>query len=273
MKKLLIILSAIILLAVLIGCSEKDDNITDIQTQGYKLDQFINQAIVTDSLDAAAPDTLDFRGLFAYEIVSGEDGFSPRMSSYAGYDLNWETFKNGYLVPSENNRTWFADTSLPGAFRVRNTGYFRMYRKIDVIAPDNSTKMIELKGLALYTINNWDGNPEEAIKLSDLVQGIASYDSVCIVCSDDFGLGRYYTQAAIDDGYYLLTTERTIFPTVSLPSNMQKLKKVSYLKVYGTEAAQSFTFELTPTADADMIFTVPENLTGYSLTTIPGYSE
>lgn len=275
MKKLLYLLPALCLLLSMTACSE-NDNPTDVppdttHVYGYQLEQFIDQATVTDSVDATAADSLDFRGLFAYEIVSGTDGFSPRQSSFAGYDLNWDTFRSGYLVPSDQGRTWFADPNLPSAFRVKHAGYFRMYRKIEVIAADNSSQMIELRGLPIHQVTNWDGNPEDAIKLSDLLQGIASYDSVSIVCFDDYGLGRYYQPAAINDGYYLLSSERTIFPTAALPSNMKKMKKVAYLHVYGAATGQVHAFDLAPNTAADIIFTVPADLSGYTATELTNY--
>lgn len=270
-KQLLMLLGVMCLLLLSFGCSEKDDNPTNVQVQGYKLDQFIINSTVIDSLDPAQPDSLEFRDLYAYEIVSGEDGFSPRMSSYAGYDLPWQSFKAGYLIPTDDFRTWFADPSLPGAFKVKNTGLFRLYRKIDVIAPDNSSKLVELKGLTIHTITNWDNEQEPAVKLSDLLTGFTEYDSVSIVCFDDWGMGMYYSPEAINDGYYLLETERTIFPNVTVPSNMRKMKKVSYLQVYGTESAQNHVFELAPDTSADLIFTVPDDLSGFELTTIPDY--
>jgi hypothetical protein len=273
MKQLLYICFTSIIILAVFGCSEKDNNPTDVQVYGYKLEQFINQSLVADLVDAEVADTSEFRGLFAYEIVSTEDGFSPRMSSYAGYDLPWETFKEGYLVPSDNNKTWFADVNLPGAFRVRNAGIFRLYRKIDVVAPDNSSKLVELGGLPVYTVDNWDGNPEEAIKLSDLIQGYAAYDSISIVCYDDYGIGKYYQPEAVEDGYYLLTTERTIFPTASLPTNQKKMKKVSYIQVFGSTSEQSHEFDLTPSDFANLIFTVPADLSGYAETPLPDYPE
>jgi hypothetical protein len=273
MKKISLLLIAIIILFALTACSEKDDNPTDVQVQGIRLEHFVSKALVADSVDATVADSTDLRGLFAYEIVSGEDGFSPRQSSYAGYDINWNTFKQGFLVPDDNNKTWFSNPNLPGAFKVRQAKYFRLYRKIDVIPSGFPPTLVELKGLQIHTISNWDGNPEPAIKLSDLLQGIASYDSVCIVCYDDYGLGKYYHPDAINDGYYLLETERTIFPTAGIPNNMKKMKKVDRIMVYGPTSSQVHDFALAPVESADMIFTVPSDLTGFSTEVLPDYPQ
>ena len=271
MRRLLLIFVVIAMLAFLVGCSEKDDNNpTDVHVWAYSLDQFIDKGLVIDSLDATAPDSSEFRDLYNYEIVSGTDGFSPRQSSNAGYDINWETFKQGYFVPSNGNRTWFPDGLLPGAFKVSDTGYFRLYRKIDVIAGTKGTQSVELRGLPIYPITNWDEVTEDAIKLSDLIQGIAAYDSVKIVCYDDYGIDKYYHADDINDGYYLLNTERTIFPTATLLNNMKKMKKVAYIDVIGATTAQNYDFELAPQDAADMVFTVPASLDGHETTDLNG---
>lgn len=266
MKRIAFILFASLLL-LFVACSEKDDNPTDVNVYGYSLDQFITKSVVANSVDSAA-DTLELRQLFNYEIVSGdEDAWSPRQSVNAGYDLNWESFRLGYLVPTDNNRVWFQDPMLPSAFKVRNTATFRLYRTIRVNS-GRGTKEIELRGLDVQQVNNWDGTPEAAIKLSDLMQGIAAYDSVSIVCYDGYGEGKYYQSAAIQDGYYLLDSERTIFPTASLPNNQKKMKKVAYLEVFGG-SAQEHNFPLAPISTADLTFQKPASLTGYTSTILP----
>lgn len=272
MKQLSLLLLVLSILFVFTACSEKDDNPTGVQVHGIKLDQFINLALVADSVDATVADTTDLRGLFAYEIVSGEDGFSPRQSSYAGYDLAWNSFKQGFLVTSDNKRTWFSDPNLPGAFKVRQAKYFRMYRKIDVIPSGFPPTLVELRGLQIHTITNWDGNPEPAIKLSDLLQGITSYDSISIICFDDYGTGKYYHPDAVNDGYYLLETERTIFPTAAIASNMKKMKKVDRILVYGP-SSQTHDFTLAPVEAVDMIFTVPDDLSGFTTEVLPDYPQ
>ena len=269
MKQLLIL--AVIAMLVLSACSEKDNKPTDVNIYGYSLDQFIDRSQLTTIVDSTAPDSADFRPLFAYEIVSGVDGFSPRNSSYAGYDLNWSSFKAGYIVPSDGNRTYFADPNLPGAFKVRDTGLFRLYRKIDVYTGSRAKTMVELGGLTIYQITNWDNETENAIKLSDLVQGIASYDSIRIVCYDGYGEDKYYHQDAIDDGYYLLDTERTIFPTASLPNNQKKMKKVAFIDVIGAVVSVPHDFALTPNTAADLVVNVPTDFSSYVQTALENY--
>lgn len=251
------------LLLALAACSE-NDNPTGDPILGYKLDQFISADSVQNAVDPGAEEPADLRSLFACEIVSGEDGFSPRASSYAGYDLPWETFAAGYLVPSDSYRTWFPDAGLPGAFKVRDTGLFRLYRKVDVNCGTGS-KLVELRGLSLYPTENWNGAEEDAIRLADLLQGIAAYDSVRFEAAD--GYAKTYVPSQINEGYYLLDSEVTTFPALNddLPGSVKKFKKLASLQVYGA-SEQVFSFDLAPLEEADFVFTVPSDLGAYEST-------
>ncbi len=264
MKKLTWLGLALLLFLTLTACSEKDP--TDNPILGYLLDQFINADTVRVHVDPAADDTDDFRSLFAYEIVSGEDGFSPRQSVNAGYDIPWDKFSAGYLVPSDDMRTWFPNTDLPGAFRVRDTGLFRLYRKVDVDNGLRGSQTVELRGLSLYPTENWSGNTEDAVKLSDLVQGIAAYDSLGLIAAD--GYTKYYQPDQVNDGYYLLASEVTTFPTfnATMPGSLKKFKKLATVQVYGATSAQAWDFELAPLETADLTFTVPASFEGYEST-------
>lgn len=264
MKKLIYLLVILLLLAFT-ACSEKD-NPSEVKILGYKLDQFINPDTVRIHIDPQAEADLEYRSLFAYEIVSSTDGFSPRQSAYAGYDLPWKTFSQGYYVPNDDHRTWFPGMGLPSAFKVRNAGLFRLYRKVDVDAGNRGSKLIELRGLSTYTVDNWSGTAEDAIKLSDLLQGIAAYDSVAFVAVD--GYSKNYQPEHINDGYYLLNSEVTTFPNFNstLPGNMKKFKKLAKINVYGATSAQNFDFALAPQEKADLTFTIPSDLSGFEST-------
>ncbi len=270
MKKLLYVL--FILVAIMLSsCSEKDDNTpTDLNIYGYKLDQFISQAAVHDLITTDAEDLTDYRSLFAYEIVSAdEDAWSPRQSTNAGYDLSWESFKEGYYVPSDNKKTWFADASLPGAFKVRNTGTFRLYRKVDIVT-GRSTKLAELNKLTKHNMTNWLSASEDAIKLSDLLEGITTYTAVKIVAGD--GTAVDYTPAQIEDGYYFLTTETTTFPSFngSMTGLQKKLKRIARLEVTTTET-QAHSFPYADEATVNISFTVPTDLSGLNSTVMTDY--
>ncbi len=271
MKQRMMFLCTVVLLLISIAaCSEKDNKPTDVNIEGYQLSQFISQNTIRDYIDPTAADSIDYRNLFAYEIIAS-DGFSPRNSSFAGYDINWDTFKLGYLVPSDNFRTWFENPSLPGAFRVRNTTKVNLYRKIDVMSNNTLLSMMELKGLEVHQVANWDSEMEEAIKLSDLLLTYAPYDSCMIVCHDGYGTGKYYQPEAIHDGYYLLDSERTIFPTASIPNNMKKMKQVLYIEVFGANGGGETEMVLAPRENADLEIVLPTDLTPFTPTVLSGY--
>lgn len=268
MKKLTYLTLVLVLLLGLFACTEKDPP-TGEDVLGYSLDQFIPADSVRLAVDPGADIDEDFRTLFAYEIVSGADGYSPRESVNAGYDLPWETFALGYLVPSDDHRTWFTATTLPGAFKVRDTGMFRLYRKVDVSTGISGSKMVELGALTKHQVANWNSENEDAIKLSDLLQGIATYDSLTMFAAD--GYSKTYVQDLISDGYYFLDSEVTTFPTYNseLPGSVKKFKKLAKIEVYGSATPQNYTFDLTPNDKADLIFNVPADLTGYTSTVMP----
>ncbi len=270
MKRFSVLLLALLTLFIF-ACSEKDDNPTDTNIYGYKLDQFIPNATLRDLVDPTASDTLNFRELFAYEIVAS-DSFSPRASTNAGYDLTWNFFKEGYLVPSDNNRTWFApELGLPSAFKVRNTSLFNLYRKVDV-SSGGANKTVELKGLTMHTIPNWSSVNEEAIKLSDLIQGISLSDSssIRLIAVDDYY--KDYTPQQIAEGYYLLDSEVTTFPALndSLTNSQKKFKKLA--KVELTNAGlQDYNFPLTAQNKKDIAIPVPASFNGYEATIMTDY--
>ncbi|PKN73850.1 MAG: hypothetical protein CVU50_01295 [Candidatus Cloacimonetes bacterium HGW-Cloacimonetes-3] len=273
MKKLLYVLF-ILVAVVLSSCSEKDNNTnnnpTDLNIYGYKLDQFISQAAVHDLITSDAEDVTDYRSLFAYEIVSAdEDAWSPRQSVNAGYDLSWESFKDGFFIPSDNKKTWFADASLPGAFKVRNTGTFRLYRKVDIVA-GGSTKLAELHSLPKHNMTNWASYAEDAIKLSDLLQGITNYTSVKLVAGDGYAVD--YTPEQIQDAYYFLNTETTTFPSFngSMTGSQKKFKRLARLEITTLEV-QSHNFTVADHATVNITFPVPTDLSSYTRTVMTDY--
>ncbi len=271
MKKLTYALLLLIVMFTF-SCSKDDDNDTptDVNIYGYKLDQFVPQNTVHDLITTDAEDLTDYRSLFAYEIVSAdEDEWSPRLSVNAGYDLGWNAFKEGFYVPSDNKKTWFADTSLPSAFKVRNTGKFNLYRKVDVVTT-RSTKMVELKGLTTTDMTNWSSVSEAAVKLSDLLEGIGSYTSVKLVAGDDYSVT--YTPEQIQDGYYFLSSEVTTFPSfnATMSGSQKKFKRLARIEVT-TADEQVHTFANAPHDKVSISFSVPADLAGYTSTVMTNY--
>ncbi|MDD2542808.1 MAG: hypothetical protein PHC57_00055 [Candidatus Cloacimonetes bacterium] len=267
MKKLLVSLLAVLMLLAISACSEKD-NSTEATIEGYLLEQFVGQDAVTQITDPSADAEDDFRSLYGYEIVAS-DGFSPRNSSNAGWDLAWTKLKTGYIVPSDNNRTWFNDSETPGAFRVKDATNIRLYRKVDVEDSLGAGYYVELQGMTIHQIENWDGEQEPAIKLSDLLAQFDSFTGASFYAYDDYS--KDYTPEQISDGYYLLNSEVTTFPTLNddLAGGLKKFKKLARISVAGV--CTSTNYINSDAATTDLNITLPTNYSAYEATELIDY--
>jgi len=105
------------------------------------LSHFIDKAL-TDLHSGNA--THETRSLFTYHIV-GSDGFSPRNSRLD--DLMWDVFRYGYIIPSEDFRSYFHrfdDNSANNyenkedgkrGYLVRNVGTIQLFRSMIIENP------------------------------------------------------------------------------------------------------------------------------------------
>ena len=133
----------------------------------------------------------------------------------------------GHILTS-NRRVVFPDQSidLPGAYNVKDVRRIRVHRKIDVVAIDTSD-FIETCQLTAVSVTNWDDQPEDAIALKDLVTPLVvnpenyNYD---VVSLDGYAPDGVLTWAQFQTGYWLLTSERTIFTDPDLASGKYRLK-------------------------------------------------
>lgn len=266
MNKLIQLCLTLLLLLGLYACSENDGP-TDNPVLGYSLDQFISADSVRALLTSAADDTLDYRSLFSYEIVCSNDGYSPRQGQSGGYDLTWDIFRAGYFVPSDEHSTWFpANSGLGGAFMVENADLLRLYRKVRVIdAVTDGVNDIELRGLDLVEVENWNGQQEWAIRLSDFAAGYTVYDSLRFTAPD--GYAKTYTPTLVADGYYLLNSEVTTFPSFnsSLPGSQKKFKKLATVEIFGPETGPPYKV-LAPQEKLSISFPIPADLSSFQST-------
>lgn len=263
MKKLTYLIFIALLLFGLFACSE-DDKPTDARILGYSLDQFIDANAVRAKITSDPEDTEDYRALFNYELVAS-DGFTPRQGQTGGYDLPWSILQQGYYVPSDNHSTWFPNLNLGGAFKVKNAESIRLYRKV-VVSCGASSADCELRGLTVEEVENWGGEMEPAIRLNQFVSAVASYDSVRFTAPD--GYVKYYKPEHIQDGYYLLNSEVTTFPSLnsSMPGSLKKFKKLASVDVMGAAADPTLTFALSPQDKTDLSFPIPTDLSGFQST-------
>ncbi|MDD2423922.1 MAG: hypothetical protein PHT37_07440 [Candidatus Cloacimonetes bacterium] len=273
MKKYLVMLVALAMMLSFTACSDKDKT-TDIDILGYSLDQFVTIAAAAAITNPTDTENTDYRSLYAYEIV-GSDGWSPRSSVNAGYDLLWNTFKTGYLVPSDNRRTWFDSETMPSAFRVKNAAQVRLYRQIGVSGTAEEFVPQELGALTTHTVTNWNGEEEAAIKLSDLLQGYEGYSTVTLSAAD--GYSKTFPADMIADGYYLLTSERTTFPSFNdnpdIGNSLKKFKLVATMQVNVDAPLKNNIgpHGNAPIDKADLVITFPEHFDSYQSTVLTDY--
>ncbi|HCX59630.1 MAG TPA: hypothetical protein DG355_03105, partial [Candidatus Cloacimonas sp.] len=117
--------------------------------------------------------------------------------------------------------------------------------------------------LPIHSIANWDGANEDAIKLSDLLTDHSGYDNITLMASD--GYSKDYNTEQIADGYYLLESERTTFPTFNeeMNNSMKRFKYIDRIVVnmdFGTDIP---LYENADAEDADISFTFPELYDGF----------
>lgn len=267
MNKYLFVLLAIALLFAVSACSEKD-NILEPEILGYLLEQFVDAQAIHQITDPTDEDSLDFRSLYNYEIVATDD-YSPRSRlETAGYDLDWAVLKTGYMVPSDQFRTRFLDSNIPGAFYVKNANRIRVYRRIVVEDSLGNGHYKELRALPVHSVENWDGVQEEAIKLSDLISDHSGFSSIMLVAADGFARG--YSPEQIADGYYLLNSERTTFPSFNaeMSNSLKRFKYVDKIQLniaFGAALPQYLNADNT---NADLSITLPELYDAYESTVL-----
>ncbi len=243
-------LLSVLCLAFMLGCS-KDNNPADSSEPGalwihmdgdsievlfseppkidvdgeeaIQLNEFIDTTLIPMFDDG---DTLwDARSLYGYQVM-GEDGFSA--SGSRGYlDNRWEAMALGHIVLS-TGRAIFPDEliDLAGAYNVSDVASIYIHRKFDVNTPD-TLSFVEFKDVASVEVTNHDGEPEDALPLKDFVEPLVSNPGdyqYNIWSLDDFGPDEEMTWGEFQTGYWLMTSQRTIFTDTSLTGGSYKLK-------------------------------------------------
>ena len=206
-----------------------------LMVTGYSLDQFVNMDSVNAYIDE---DDFDGRKLFAIEIVSSdEDGnWTPRDNGY--YDLSWDDYITGYLLPSEKGRIFFEDESIPSGHNVKWAYYLRLYRKIDVVIDANVT-LFETGAFETEDIYHQagDGNfyTDPGFPLSNLVSNYVTddpdnyeYQLINLEESDDTII---VTWDDIELGYWLTTQDKAVFLNDDGTEFLSSFKKLSSINL------------------------------------------
>jgi len=188
------------------------------------LSEFIDTSIIPMFEDKGGK-LYDARILYAYEIM-GEDGFSP--SGTRGYPDNvWEHLSLGYILTSAQ-RVVFPDDKidLPGGYNVKDAARIYVHRKFDVKAVD-TIDFRECRDMVTVQVTNPDGDPEQAIALKDLIlplvaePGSHAYNLRTL---DDFGPSTDLTWEEFQTGYWLLSSQKTMFTAPGLTGGKYRLK-------------------------------------------------
>jgi hypothetical protein len=166
----------------------------------------------------------DARPLYSYQIV-GDDGFCASNKGYCNNIL--EHLQLGYVLTSDR-KVIFPDEQidLPGAYNIKSASHIYIHRKFDLDFTD-STLFVELKNVTPVQVTNSNGDLEDAIQLRDIViyaiggDGGYNYN---IRSLDDFGPTEDMTWEQFQTGYWLLTSQKTMFTDTSLAGGSYKLK-------------------------------------------------
>lgn len=270
MKK--IMLSGLIVLFVLLffnACSEddKDDNGTEPQiSYAYSLDQFVPVDAVSDLIVHTDEDSIECRDLFFF-LPLADDGFSPRSHDYD--DLDWTDWIQGFYIPDWDNRIFFSqyDSQGIGAYNVKDMESVCVFRGVKSIINDTLSVVFEFNAMTTEQVENYDGIMEDAIPLASFIPPhVTLMDSVAFTAADISGYTKMYYPEEIEAGYWLVDSQKTIFPDLNLPNSKKKFKFLKSLQFYGEfqEIGEYDNVNLAAEADADWSFTIPEDLSPYT---------
>jgi hypothetical protein len=195
------------------------------------LSKFVDTTLVPKFKDKGG--TLhDARVLYGYEIVA-DDGYSP--SSVKGYPDNiWEHLTLGHILTATRRVVFpYDQIDLPSAYNVKEARSIFLHRKFDIETPDTAV-FIELKDIAAVQVKNPDSVLEDAIPLKDFVLLLVSNPddySYNIVSLDNFGPETDMTWTQFQTGYWLLTSQKTMFTNTALVGGRYKLKMLNRILV------------------------------------------
>ncbi len=219
----------------LVNYTSEQVDFNGLMVTGYSLEQFVEMDSVNTYIDE---DDFDGRKLFAIEIVSSdEDGnWTPRDNGY--YDLSWDDFLTGYVLPSEKGRSYFPDDNIITGYDVKWCYYLRLYRKIDVVLDANIT-IFEPGSFETEDIYHQAGNgsfyTDPGFPLSNLVSNFVTgdpdnyeYQLVNFEESDDTDI---VTLDDIEKGYWLTTQNKAVFLNDDGTEFLSSFKKLSSINL------------------------------------------
>jgi len=171
------------------------------------------------------------RRLYSYQIV-GDDGFSASVKNYA--NNIWEHLLLGHIL-TETRQTVFPDDKidLAGAYNVKSARHIYIHRKFDVVTPDTTT-FVELRTASQQAVTNLEGQNEKALALTDFILPFVTAPEnqhYNLRTLDDFGPSADLNWDKFQTGFWLLTSEKTMFTDPTLTGGSYKLKVLEKILV------------------------------------------
>lgn len=198
--------------------------------EAIQLSSFIDTTLIHPFRDKNG-NPYEARKLYSYQIA-GDDGFS---ASVKGYSNNtWEHLTLGHILTSTSQVVFPDDKiDLAGAYNVKSSRHIYIHRKFDVITPDTTT-FVELRKLTPTSVTNLNGQMENALLLQDFITALVAMpenQQYNLRTLDDFGPSTDLTWTQFQTGYWLLTSETTMFTDPALNSGKYKLKVLEKILV------------------------------------------
>ncbi|MCF7911520.1 MAG: hypothetical protein K9M99_03250 [Candidatus Cloacimonetes bacterium] len=266
MKKIILLGLLVAFILLFTACSEDDNNDNLVEPEiiyAYSLDQFVPAEIFADQIIHDDDDDYDWRNLFYFWSVA-DDGYSPRPAGYD--DLNWNDMAQGVYIPLDKNRIRFPqyDSLGVGAYNVKWINTVHVYRGVRTNINDTLSVVFEFNGMDVVQVENYDGGMENAIPLADFIpEHVTVLDSVTFTAID--GYQQTYYPEEIEAGYWLIDSQKTIFPGLDLPGSKKKFKFLQSTQIFGAyeEIEEYINPAMADENSADWSFSFPEDLTGY----------
>lgn len=198
--------------------------------EAIQLSSFVDTTLIAPFWDKNG-NPFEARKLYSYQIA-GDDGFS---ASVKGYLNNiWEHLTLGHILTATRQVVFPDDKiDLAGAYNVKTAHHIYIHRKFDVTTPDTTT-FIELRTLTPVSVINLDGQNEDALPLNDFIPTLVATpenQQYNLRTLDDFGPSTDLTWDQFQTGYWLLTSEKTMFTDPALNTSKYKLKVLEKILV------------------------------------------
>jgi len=198
--------------------------------EAIQLSSFVDTTLIAPFRDKNG-NPFEARKLYSYQIA-GDDGFS---ASAKGYSNNtWEHLTLGHILTATRQVVFPDDKiDLAGAYNVKTARHIYVHRKFDIITPDTTT-FVELRTLTPTSVTNLDGQNEDALLLQDFVTALVATpenQQYNLRTLDDFGPSSDLTWDQFQTGYWLLTSETTMFTDPALNTGKYKLKVLEKILV------------------------------------------